>query len=62
MKIRVYSQDNYLTTGVNELIKSIPLNGVYCDGSIIIIDLLTPDFMLHSDFFKRMLSRYFSRP
>lgn len=53
MKIRVYSQDNYLTTGVNELIKSIPLNGVYCDGSIIIIDLLTPDFMLHSDFFQK---------
>ncbi|HDL7022307.1 TPA: helix-turn-helix transcriptional regulator [Yersinia enterocolitica] len=53
MKIRVYSQDNYLTTGVNELIKSIPLNGVYCDGSIIIIDLLTPDFMLHSDFFSK---------
>ncbi len=51
MKIRVYSQDAYLTAGVNELIKSIPLNGIYCGGSITIIDLSTAGFLLHSDFF-----------
>ncbi|WP_249192682.1 LuxR family transcriptional regulator [Yersinia sp. Marseille-Q3913] len=53
MKIRVYSQDAYLTAGVNELIKSIPLNGIYCGGSITIIDLSTSGFLLHSDFFSR---------
>ncbi|WP_145595458.1 response regulator transcription factor [Yersinia aleksiciae] len=53
MKIRVYSQDAYLTAGVNELIKSIPLNGIYCGGSITIIDLSTEGFLLHSDFFSK---------
>lgn len=53
MNIRIYSQDNYLTTGVNEIVKSIPLNGIYCGGSIIIIDLLTPGFVLHSDLYSK---------
>ncbi|MFL4556565.1 helix-turn-helix transcriptional regulator [Yersinia kristensenii] len=42
-----------MTTGINELVKSIPLNGVYCGGSITIIDLSTPGFVLHSDFFSK---------